>query len=118
MSESAFRTKVCRYLRANGVLIIPFVAHQYSMPGVPDTFMAHPSWHGFIEFKGVGTKLEPLQKKIAQRLKMRGVNYCILREGFILEDEEGITLHKGFSVQDIIPILRDYASLENMGGGV
>jgi len=81
MGEIAFTHKVCKYLEdVQGAYVVPFVGHIMGMPGMPDRFIAHPKWSGWLEFKGKHTKLEDIQKIRIKALKLRGVQAWVIRD--------------------------------------
>ena len=79
MSESANTRKFCRSLEAQGAMTYPLVGSRYGPAGWPDRYVSHPSWHGFIEFKGFTGKTTKLQQRIHDELQQRGDQVVVVR---------------------------------------
>lgn len=69
----------CLELENCGAFIIPYVASKYNRPGVPDRFITHRLWNGWIEFKDAKTQITDLQKWTLSQLRYRGCNAVVLR---------------------------------------
>ncbi len=80
MAKEIPKTKqFCVELENCGAFVIPYVASKYNRPGVPDRFVTHRLWHGWVEFKDIETKITNLQDWTIKQLRYRGCNAVILR---------------------------------------
>lgn len=105
MPEIKFTRKICKELeRVNG-MIIPYVASMRNMPGVPDRYLVHKHWSGWLEFKGVHTKLQLNQKLVMRKMRERGCPAFVVREPGVVETEEGEILGEFVNVTQLIQIL-------------
>lgn len=72
INESIFTRMICDNLRANNALVIPFTASASSLPGVPDRFILHKSFSGFVEFKVFPNELSPAQVYLHKNFQSLG----------------------------------------------
>lgn len=79
MSESTISQKLCDALRKMGSVVFKIHGHAMQQPGIPDFYLAHPLWQGWIETKGATTKLTPLQATFLRKLQVNGANAYVLR---------------------------------------
>ena len=79
MTESKFRKVICRKIRDMGGIIIPYVGSAMQFKGVPDIYLAHRRYCGFIEFKGEDTKINQVQTKVMMSLRNKGAKAYIVR---------------------------------------
>lgn len=79
MTESQLTTKLGELLRRQNALVIPQIAGQYSLIGVPDRLVIHRLWRGWIECKGKYTKITQAQLDFHDMLKRRGEQVAIVR---------------------------------------
>jgi hypothetical protein len=80
MSETSFRSKISRRWRECTAKVIPYVPGQYGDNGTPDVIVV---WNGctfFCEFKGVRTKLTPLQRETINEINKAGGFAFVCRE--------------------------------------
>jgi len=59
------------------------------MAGLPDRYVVHPQWQGFLEFKAEQTRLRDVQRIVIRNLKLRGAKAYVVRFPYNIEDEEG-----------------------------
>lgn len=78
-SESTIRSKLSTQLRKQNAVVIPQMATKYGLPGVPDIFVSHRWWSGFIESKKIGEKLRGEQVDVIKMLVQTGTK-CALVE--------------------------------------
>lgn len=109
MKEAEFTSITCRAFEKLNAVIIPIVQGKESKPGVPDRFIAHTYWQGFIEFKGHATKIRPIQSIVLRELKKRGVNAFVVRAGMdeqailpSIEDENGVWIADFENTKDLL----------------
>ena len=94
MRETEISAKLCTSLRKDYKAVV-FKIHGHAMqqPGIPDFYLAHACWQGWIETKGAETLTTPLQKSILRQLKNAGVDAYILRfmdeRRYRFESEDG-----------------------------
>ena len=92
MSESEISQKLCNSLRQLGAVVFKIHGHAMQQPGIPDFYLSHPLWQGWIETKGPMTKLTPLQVTFLRKLRKTGSNVCVLRfldsRRWRIEDED------------------------------
>ena len=79
MTETDLRKPFIAALRACGAKVVPYVGSKMGQQGTADVFVAHTSWHGWIEFKGPTTKIQPLQQLFIDDMNKRGVNAVVVR---------------------------------------
>lgn len=79
MSEAKFQKKVVNFLRRHNAYVINFIGNIYQKD-VPDLYVAHRYWTGWIELKfGLG-KLSPGQIHALRQLYRREVPYAVWRD--------------------------------------
>lgn len=79
MNETAYTAKVRKKLDAEGALTLKWRPGNGQRAGVPDLWVGHPHWQGWIEFKMDRNKLRPVQKSVINMLTARGVPTLIIR---------------------------------------
>ena len=79
MTETQLRQPFIAALRKIGALVVPYVGSKMGQIGVADVFIAHKDWHGWVEFKGPTTKVQPLQQKFLDDMRKRNVNALLVR---------------------------------------
>lgn len=79
MKEIRFTKNVCNDLRHHGAFVFAIVGGGMQTPGLPDRYVHHHLWCGFLEFKGDDTILRPLQVHTLKSLneKRPGTAYVI-----------------------------------------
>ena len=105
MKESAFTAKICKTLESQGAVILALVGGFRQTRGIPDRFVAHPKWSGFLEFKGAATRLELHQKILIEKLVKRGVNCQIYRYPNRIENTAGDLIATAAAI-DLLDTLR------------
>lgn len=66
-------------LRGLNALVLTAAAGMYSTVGIPDRYIAHPLYNGWVEFKGEFTHVTPQQHEMLRMLQERGTNCVIVR---------------------------------------
>jgi hypothetical protein len=102
MTESTFTNSVCKDLEQCGAVVIPYVGNFRQQNGVPDRFVAHNLWCGWLEFKTARGRLSTAQKIFIGRLNVARKNTAfVIREPNIVEDRDGkvlLTFKGGFDL--------------------
>ena len=106
-SETKFRKRICRKVREMGGIIIPYVGSAMQFRGVPDIYLAHNRYCGFIEFKGEETKLQPIQTKVMMQLREKGCKAYIVRAPCLICHPAGEIIEDFESVPDLLVKLGD-----------
>lgn len=105
-SESQLGARVASALRASGAMTFKIHGHLMQAGGWPDTYVAHPQWRGWIEFKVDKNNLDPRQRSIGASLVKRGDRFVVARfvnenKTMQIEDtDENILSVLGFSMLD------------------
>ena len=73
MKESKFQKIVIKRLERVGCFVFNVHGHAMQQAGIPDLYIAHPKFHGWLELKCNARKLDPLQKDKMGKLVKRGV---------------------------------------------
>lgn len=90
-TEPELTRDLCRALRRRGALVRNIVYHRMSEPGWPDRWLGHPFWHGHLEFKAWGGRLEPLQRKILGSLHaLNEYTALVVRHGAVHDPGDGL----------------------------
>ncbi len=92
--ESPWTAKVGGEMKRLGALVFAVVGGDMQEPGWPDRYVAHPSYVGWLEFKGATTRVEKLQEIVMRRLKARGANCYVVRWPGRIETETGELLRE------------------------
>ncbi len=81
MNENLAKQKVRRFLEEPqcNALVYSFAGSMFSHAGMPDWFVAHRIWTGWIEWKYSHGVLSTVQKRNNEKLRARGVNACVIR---------------------------------------
>ena len=102
--ESAFTKWFCKLLESVNTKVLPIVGGQMQPAGIPDRYVCHSRFRGWLEFKRLDRRLELLQKKFAEDFNQRGDTVLIVRlaqnEMILYEDSEG----KALVVRDRVTI--------------
>ena len=73
MNESQWTKNVCDTLEKvakeaeTSIVVTPLSASRHSVHGIPDRYFTSKLWRGFVEFKGVDTRVTPLQERFAKQ---------------------------------------------------
>ena len=94
MKETDFAKKITRNLRDCNALVLSVVGNRMQQNSWPDIYVAHVYWSGWIEFKGLKTKLRKDQKVLIEGLQIRGANAVIVRAPDKIEDAAGALLSR------------------------
>lgn len=77
-SEKSFQTAIVKFLRQRDALVFNFIGNVFQS-GVPDLFVAHDYWTGWMELK-VGTgKLTDQQRNNLTQLRQRNCKAYVVR---------------------------------------
>lgn len=103
MNEMIAKQNLKRLLQKpdTNALIFAFVGSAYCASGIPDWFLAHRIWTGWIEHKMPYGKISPSQRAQLIKLKHRGVKaYVLIHEpnGYALRDHDNYPI--GFLEKD------------------
>ena len=82
---------------------------KFQMAGMPDVWVQHPIWNGWLELKHGKRKLEPLQLSMIKKIRERGGNAFCLRErdGVLTWELETVIFSvKDYNLKDGKEILR------------
>ena len=74
MKEKDFQAKLRKQLKARGCLVFNLAGNMYTGSGIPDLYVQHPNWGGWIELKVDRNKLTPLQSAFLKELGHKGAN--------------------------------------------
>lgn len=115
MNETQWTKQVCIGLERKNAFIIPYVGNRRQKRGVPDRWITHRLWTGWLEFKGARTKIEPLQLNVMQSIWVRrpGTVFILRYPGIILEPfgtEQVETFEDAFDLLGKLKLLRSRAS--------
>lgn len=70
---------ICRDMKRVNAKVIALVGGPMQESGLPDRYIAHLVWSGWIEFKSPHRKVEKHQAQQIRDLRARGVNACVVR---------------------------------------
>ena len=111
MRESPWTAKVCAGLSEHGAQVIAIVGHEFQERGIPDRWVHHPYWTGWLEFKGKLTRVEPHQARMIRRMNaIRPNTALIVRQPNRVEDERGTLIFEWDSPLDLLRKLRTQLS--------
>jgi len=79
MKENEFQRKIVRALESIGAWTLNVHGHRMQKSGVPDLYVAHPKWTGWIELKTNKGKPSDLQVCNIRSLINRGVSAYVVR---------------------------------------
>lgn len=112
MNENEWTRKICKELEQHNAIVFALVGSEMQTVGIPDRYICHSRWQGWLEFKGVNTVLSTIQRKRINDLNARqpGLAYVIRYPGNI-ESSNGIQLavfHNVAELLDALVELTDY----------
>jgi len=79
MKENKFQTQVKKQLENQGAFVINLHGHMMQRSGLPDLFILHMKWDGFLELKVEENKASILQRTVAAKIELRGTPIYVLR---------------------------------------
>jgi len=94
-NESAFTRWFCRQLEAASAETIPMVGSTMGKNGLPDRYVCHTRFRGWLEFKRDNGRLTTLQRLQMEKLSARGDTCLVVRiknTSILIEDANGSTL--------------------------
>ena len=77
VNESEFNRWWSRCLRAAGAKVVAIVGTGVQEPGLPDRYVCHRRWRGWIEGKKDGGKLSTAQVIFLREMTQRGENVVV-----------------------------------------
>jgi len=78
MTECELTRRLCGRLAAEGVVVLPYVAGAMCPAGVPDRWVCHPDFEGWVEFKRPGERPRPIQEHVIGRLRAAGAKVAVI----------------------------------------
>lgn len=78
-TESQLGTQLSGILRRQNALVIPQVPTKYGCGGVPDWYICHNYWRGWLEKKAWNGKLSVSQQQMIGMLTERGDKVAVVR---------------------------------------
>jgi hypothetical protein len=92
-SETKFKKEVITGLRTHNAIVVCIEGGNVRQRvGLPDTFVAHRLWHGWLEFKSERGKLKEHQRIFLKQMNERGVPAFVLRAPNIVESFDGVVM--------------------------
>ncbi len=92
IKESNFTKEVCHILKSQGAMIVSLVGGRLQRPGLPDRYVTHPQWQGFLEFKVGRNRCTVLQKQVLRELNAHGSNALVVHGGILWKDSKELTV--------------------------
>lgn len=78
MKERNFQTLLVKALRDSGAIVFNIHGHAMQVAGIPDLYVAHTIWIGWLELKTGTNKITILQSRALKQLEDRGVDAVII----------------------------------------
>ena len=78
MTENKHASRFSKRLRAQGALVVPYVAGSHGLIGFPDKLVIHKLWTGVVEIKGPRTKVEEAQKQRMRQIDEIWPGHCVM----------------------------------------
>ena len=105
MKESNFQSLLVRSLRESGAIVFNIHGHAMQMAGIPDLYVAHSIWKGWLELKTGNNPVTKLQQHTLKKLHDCEVNAYVLvanKPRMIIKlHEETIVGHISFMTNNI-----------------
>lgn len=90
MTESTYVRRLKRDLEREGAFVLKIRPGNGQRAGVPDLYVAHADFHGWIEAKWVNGRVTEVQRSVIEMIRARGVPVVVLRgPGDEVEDADG-----------------------------
>lgn len=110
MKESEWTRKICKELEQHNALVFAIVGGPMQTVALPDRYVHHAYWCGWLEFKGAQTRLTPLQKKRIDELnRRRGGSAFVVRYPGLIESTDGIQLGVFHNTTQLLEALEELA---------
>lgn len=94
MKERGFQQQVKKQLQKQAAFIINIHGHGMQIRGLPDLFIIHRKWKGFLELKVGKNKCTVIQRIVAAKIELKNmpiyVLRCVEQEGFCGGNNYGI----------------------------
>lgn len=115
MAETKWTRCVCKELvRLNAQVVAIVGGNPKQQRGIPDRYINHTRWRGWLEFKGPKTKIDPLQARFIAGHNARSPGTAfIVREPNRLEDHNGNLLTL-FAADDAKALLKQLQYLREL----
>lgn len=78
MSESAATRVFCKLLESHNSLTCAIVGSLRQKRGLPDRFISHRRWQGWVEFKAFNGVVDPLQERFIREFNKRKVGSAFI----------------------------------------
>lgn len=93
MKESEWTRIICGQLKAMNAIVFAVVGGTMQEPGIPDRYICHTKWQGWLEFKGGKTKVAAKQRIWIRRHNERrpGSAFVVRYPGYV-EDGDGVSV--------------------------
>lgn len=93
--EIEWTHKVVQEMRNCNARVTAIVAHARQEPGIPDRYVCHTYWAGWLEFKGAETKVTVKQSIfIREHNKRHPETAFVVRYPNVIEDHDGHILEE------------------------
>lgn len=118
--EKHFQKQVMTLLRATDHVVFNVHGHEMQASGWPDLYVAG-TFTGWIEIKGLRTKVQPLQEEVMLRLRNRGVPAFVLRDGWELSIpglKRCIEVNDYTKAEDLLRGLLKFSAMIPLGKGL
>lgn len=112
MREKDFQRKLIDFLKQRNAFVFNFIGNVFQS-GVPDLFVAHRYWSGWLELKTT-SKLTEQQRHNLTELRRRGQNAYVVRydkETYILTNPDETWMSRFTTMEE----LWDYLVVSNKG---
>lgn len=101
--ESTKTRALCEDLKRLNTKIFSIVGNRMQEPGIPDRYISHKLWHGWIEFKDEGTQLTEKQAYLIRELnKRQPASAFVIRFPDRIEDHEGSLMIRFVDAKDLL----------------
>jgi spore maturation protein CgeB len=106
--ENKFSRDLVKGLRNMNALVYPITGSKYQVKGVPDLYVCHSKYIGWLELKVKEHKCESDQKYHIRELRKRGANAFVVRPPNRVEDEHGelLAMYVDNSIPDLLDVLK------------
>ncbi len=78
MKETSFQRILVKSLREAGAVVFNIHGHAMQVAGIPDLYVAHPIWTGWLELKAGTNVATKLQERTLRKLMTCGVDAVVL----------------------------------------
>lgn len=78
MKETSFQSILVKSLREAGAVVFNIHGHAMQIAGIPDLYVAHPIWTGWLELKAGTNVATKLQQHTLRKLTACGIDAVVL----------------------------------------